>query len=153
MSGILKNYQHISTSYVPNNRKKFLVDNSVERKPMEEYNILGELIGYSWSYGNPVVLEFNTTGDVVYDDIGVVEDAEVYLSNNKKLKLELLNFRFETVYEQVQTASACAKFYIDKETSLTLPRSNYYCVLTLMDDQNNVDITLFDENCCKLVVK
>ena len=36
--------------------------------PLVAYNALNEPVGYTWNYGDTVYLEFNTAGNVVYED-------------------------------------------------------------------------------------
>ena len=72
-------YLNTPSSYVPNNKDTVLESvNDIIKYPTEEYNAKGELVGYSWNYGDSIILEFLTEGIVLYDNV-TYEDAETYL--------------------------------------------------------------------------
>ena len=83
--GMFLNYHNIADNYTPNNLvKAFPVGKSYTKldpvkasKPYEEYNSKGELIGYSWYYGETLNLEFNIDGEIV-----VESDALIYTAHN-----------------------------------------------------------------------
>ena len=148
------NYENVPSSYIPNNITPCKSDLTIKKKPLEEYDASGALIGYSWYYGDQVVLEFNTTGNVVYDE-GYIEDASTYFSvasvaaGKRLLKLQFFDFRYEEVYCAIQEASVDAKFYINNATSERFVRGAYKCKLTLIqvdaEDETKVQTqTLID---------
>lgn len=144
------NYNNIPASYVPCNlnAQPFCTEHYV--KPLEEYNAKGELIGYSWHYGDTVVLEFCTSGEVIYDNY--YEDAETYLKG-KTFRLDLFDFRYENVYSDKLSAEITVKFHIDAQTSNKLFRGVYRCMLTLIDDKTNLEYTLIDKDSCVFMIE
>lgn len=87
-NSMFDNYKNIPSSYTPCNMccgDNLISERDVlaARKPLEAYDALGRFIGFSWNYGNSIVLEFTTTGAVTYDD-GSQEDAETYLTSTTK---------------------------------------------------------------------
>ena len=76
-------YEHLQDNYIPNNinpcpPKKCndeKLDPCIIKKPYEDYNIEGEVVGYWWYYKDILNLEFNITGDVVVEDNAIVYTA------------------------------------------------------------------------------
>ena len=147
--GMFTNYENIPASYIPCNLKESIACKEPYINPMEEYNAKGEFIGYSWMYGDNVVLEFCTSGEVIFD--GYYEDAETYL-NGKQLLLQLFDFRYENIYSDQINASTSAKFYIDYEQSKQLVKGVYTCKLILIDNENNIRYTLINNDDCVFMV-
>lgn len=146
------NYNNLPNNYLPNNTNQKLVDNRLPRKPLAEYNVYNQLVGYSWSYGDSVILEFTTSGTVVDDKKDVYMTAEEYLKG-KHYKLEILNFKFNVIYTKVQLAEKTTTFIISKEDSAEyLTRGTYSCRLTLVDNENN-EVVLFNYDNGNLYVK
>lgn len=81
-------YQTTPPDYIPNN---LYCDNSLQLKkphlPLVAYNAEEEPIGFTWNYGESIYLEFETTGQVLYDpedanlEIGIYESADTYLNS------------------------------------------------------------------------
>lgn len=142
---IFPTYENLPSSYIPNNLIDQALDLRIQKKPLETYDASGNLVGYSWYYGDAIVIEFTTTGNVVFDE-GYYQDAASYFIN-KKLRLQFFDFRYNTVYDVIQPASVQAKFYITNTTSKTFVRGTYRCKLTLIDDadeDNVINCTLID---------
>lgn len=131
---MFSNYECTPSSYIPNNLIDEKLNLEITKKPLEVYDRNYNLIGYSWYFGDQIVLEFTTIGNVVFDD-GHYEDAETYL-HGKKLELQFLDFRYNIVYDVIQDASATAKFYITNTDVKTFVRGTYRCKLTLIDDSD-----------------
>ena len=147
--GMFTNYENIPASYIPCNEKESIACKERYINPMEEYNAKGELIGYSWMYGDNIVLEFCTSGEVIFD--GYYEDASTYLKD-KKLLLEIFDFRYENIYSDEIDAETEAKFYINYEQSKQLVKGVYTCRLTLIDNMNNSRYTLISNDDCVFMV-
>lgn len=78
--GIFDNYQNLDNTYVPNNLsqsfpKKIPCCKPQFKKPFEDYNAEGKLIGYYWYYGNTVSLHFNITGEIIVEDTDIIYTA------------------------------------------------------------------------------
>ena len=85
--GMFDNYDTINKKYQPNNLSSaFPKPNPINdklspaqlKKPYEEYNELGQLIGYFWYYGDTLNLEFNLSGEVAIDS-----NVEIYYVENQ----------------------------------------------------------------------
>ena len=137
---MFENYYNISTSYTPCNINMTNSSSELATRPLEQYDARGRLVGYSWRYGDAVILEFLTEGDVTMDDEGVYEDAETYL-DGKKLVLTLYDFRYQSVYNCTMPAEVSTKFTIDKNSSSKLVKGTYRCSLVLVDADGS-DTTL-----------
>ena len=74
------NYQNIPDNYVPDNMSHICsipksytkLDPVSASKPYEEYNARGELVGYSWRYGETLNLEFNIDGEITVESDAIV---------------------------------------------------------------------------------
>lgn len=152
---MFENYRLTPDDYIPNNLH---YDNKVPPKPkypLIAYNKFDEPIGYTWNYGDSIYLEFETTGNVVYDgnDVlaraaisdGFVEDAETYLAG-KKFKLELYDFRYNVVAYCECNAAPTVRMLSDSFYPIPLAKGVYHFKLTLIDEKNNILITLIDDN-------
>lgn len=148
---MFNNYQNIPVEYVPNNIKPPDYYHPAVKFPLEEYDIRGNLIGFSWKYLDTIVLEFTTTGNVLYDD-GIAEDADLYLEN-KKFSIKVYNFRYEEMFEDVVEASNYLKYYIPTKLKEMLIPGTYSMSVTLIDEENDVVQTLLDSNILKIFIK
>lgn len=196
MSNMFDNYT--ITSEQPCNLNRKHVNKSC-RKPYEEYNAEGKLVGYYWYYGDAINLQFEITGEVSVDNDAIVytalgdypttstigtigqkayniteskswtcseiiesndqieyiyiwlEDSEfkypdnggkaIYISasqylTGKKARIEIFDFRYNKILEQVIDASSINNFNIDLETSAKLLKGIYYCQVSLLSDKS-----------------
>lgn len=155
--GMFENYQNIPNSYIPCNRHypKYYPCN--KKEPLEEYDAKGNFIGYSWNYRDNIILEFNTQGNVVYDDDGndFYEEAEDYL-NGKTMILKLYNFRGEVSCEASLPAATIVKFQADSKTYPDLVPGTYNYTLTLVDNEDkddSIEFTLLGPNDGVFIIK
>lgn len=78
--GMFLNYQNIAENYQPNNLVAAFPTYTYETKlnpidiskPYEEYDIKGNLIGYSWVYGETIILEFLIDGKITIESTDIV---------------------------------------------------------------------------------
>lgn len=80
--GMFDMYDNLQDYYVPNNLRpcppKPCDDKLIQecvKKPYEEYNAEGKLIGYYWYYGDTINLEFNIDGDIIVEDNAIIYTA------------------------------------------------------------------------------
>ena len=91
MVDMFTNYQNLSDYYIPNNLSKNIktpcsyskLQSIEDSKPFELYNAKGELEGYTWYYGNKLVLDFDIDGE-----IRVEGNAIVYTSATEEPSVE-----------------------------------------------------------------
>ena len=73
------NYNNIHDEYISSNKDKHRQQYiPADRKPYEEYNEEGELIGYSWRYGDRVNLQFELSGEITIPDNSIVYSVSGY---------------------------------------------------------------------------
>ena len=146
--GMFENYQNIPECYTPQNRcSRPDVRLVPECIPLAAYNAKEEFIGFTWNYGDNIVLEFETTGEAIYDDADLpgdfYEDADMYLKD-KVFTLRLYNFRHEVVVEACVPAATKVKFYVDSKTYPDLCKGTYHYTLTCTDKKP----TMKTRECC-----
>ena len=151
---MFENYDYIPGTFIPCNSCPPKVDFTNIKRPVEYYKIKGGVQGYTWNYGDTIILEFNTTNVVVYDDKEFYEDAATYLAG-KKMMLDIVDFRYETVYCETKDADIQVKFLIDENSSKRLVKGVYTFRLTLIDEENDVKYTLMprDDDKCTLFIR
>ena len=153
MSSMFENYDVLTPNdYIPNNLH---YDNTTPVEPtypLVAYNSQGIAVGYTWNYGDVVYLEFTTTGNVVYSNLGFTEDAETYLKG-KKFKLVVYNSRCESVAQCECDAKPVVKILSDSMYPSTLVKGVYHLKLTLMDEDNNTLTTLLGWDDCIIYIK
>lgn len=148
---MFENYTLTPNSYIPRNTPpKFLPKK--QKYPLIAYNSFGEAIGYTWNYTDNICLEFNTTGNVIYDDEGVTEDAETYL-NGKIFNVLIYNSRYECVAEFQLNAGASVTVELSTVIKKPLVPGVYTLQLTLIDENANTTVTLIDGNSGIIYIK
>lgn len=149
---MFESYNNTPSSYIPNNSCPTMISiKECNQLPLEVYNIKGELIGYTWSRGDSIVLNFITTGVVTYDE-GAYEDAETYM-RGKTLQFNFYDHMYNMIFQETVDASDDVKFYIESDKYNLLEGNIYYCTLTLLDNENNIVNTLVNITDCKFYIK
>lgn len=138
-------YNLTPTNYIPDNTTESNISTPPPKLPYVAYNAQGNAIGYTWNYGDSIYLEFKITGNVVYDELGYYEDADMYLQG-KKFRLAVYDSRFNEVAYCEGDASTDIKILSDSFYPSSLVKGVYTLRLTLIDEDNNILTTLFDEN-------
>lgn len=152
MSNMFINYNNIPGEYIPNNMyPPKPLPYMPQQRPLEEYNIKGEFIGFSWHYNDHIVLQFVTDGFVTYDN-DTYEDAEDYLTG-KVFEIILYNFRYEAISKIQTEASSDISINIESDLAVKLVPGLYYMSVTLVDEENNVRQTLLDYDSLKFIVR
>ena len=193
--GIFDNYQNLDNTYVPNNLsqsfpKKIPCHRPQFKKPFEDYNAEGKLIGYYWYYGNTVSLHFNITGEIIVEDTDIIytaigqgptvntagpigckaynvidllswtlvsihdnsyiweQDSQFICPNNgqrnvyftaeqflknRYVKITILNFRKEPIYQETFAGNQSVVLNIDENLSAKLTKGVYYYNLEIFD--------------------
>ena len=149
--GMFDNYENVPDNYIPCNRKPDIRP-CIPTKPLEIYNAKNEFIGYGWDYGDSIILEFITTGEVTFDTEkgDYYEDAAAYLEG-KTFNFKIYNFRYEVVFDATVDAATDVKIEINKENSENLVKGTYTFKLILIG--NDTEYSLMDNNTCVLYIK
>ena len=151
MQNQFMNYELTPTDYIPNNTTQ---ENKVYQSPKLPhiaYNFAGNPIGYTWNYGDSIILEFKTSGNVVYEnqDVlssasdkydGFTEDAETYLEG-KKFQLLMYDSRYNLVAHCEADAAPTVRILSDNFYPSTVVPGVYRLKLILKDETNK-DSTL-----------
>lgn len=104
MSQMFEQYDNLSSQYIPSNMNQHscvpkinpFLETTGPKKPYEEVNAEGQVIGYWWGYGDTINLEFELSGNVTLDESYIL--ARDFIKN-KQIQICLYNFR----HEQIQT--------------------------------------------------
>lgn len=160
------NYELTPTDYVPNNTTQ--TSNVVQKPklPYVAYNFAGEPIGYTWNYGDSIILEFKTTGNVIYEnqDVlsyaadkydGFVEDAETYLKG-KKFQALMYDSRYNLVAHCEADAAPVVRILSDNFYPATVVPGTYRLKLILIDKidtETTLRYTLLDGDECLIYIK
>lgn len=151
---MFENYDYIPGTFIPCNPCPPKIDFTTLKKPLTYYNAKDEFLGYAWNYGDSIVLEFTTTGEVQYNEDEVWEDAATYLEG-KKIHLDIFDFRYEVVFDATADASTVVTFLIDETSSKRLVKGVYTFRLTLIDEEAGTKYTLMPQgdDKCSLYIK
>ena len=76
----------------------------IPKKPYEEYNAEGQLIGYWWGYGDTIDLEFCLSGYVIDDEMNTYMTVRDFVKD-KHINFSLYNFRHEELLTKVYEGS------------------------------------------------
>lgn len=84
-------FDNLNINKIPNNLNSNLPNMRNCKLPYEEYNDMGEFVGYSWKYGDTVTLEFNLSGELtvesnalIYTALGASPDESTVGTINQK---------------------------------------------------------------------
>lgn len=146
-TSLFTNYDNTPSNFVASNSNTYKLNNNIPKKPLAEYNAKGELIGYSWNYGDEVTLEFTTNGVVTSDDntTPLSYNLPYGYFTGKKMKLQIFDANYNEVYTKTKTALQQVYFNITKDFyTKKLFRGIYRLKLTLLDTTNNTNTVLFD---------
>lgn len=97
-------YDNIQQEYIPSNmnnkpcppKPNPFLDPAVPKKPYCEYNAEGKLVGYWWTYGDTVNLEFDIDGYVTVDGSDNYISVRDYIKD-KQIRINIYNFRHEQI--------------------------------------------------------
>ena len=105
MSSMFENYDNLNSQYIPTNIPRAPIPPQCPpgplcppepNKPYEDRNAKGELIGYWWSYGDTINLDFNLSGYVTIDGSDNYIPVQDFIKD-KQINISLYNFRHEQI--------------------------------------------------------
>lgn len=110
--------------YVPDNTTKKLPEEVIVPYsiPMEERNIEGVLIGYSWREGDTLVMPYEVDD---YIKEGIEE---------KTILISILDHNRKVVHDEEVSGSATVNIEINNDIASKLIRGNYYFTFKVFDD-------------------
>lgn len=137
--------------YPPYNGSTTILDPVRPNRPYEEYNALGELIGYYWHYGDSINIEYVVEGEVTDVELGTYMKAENWIYD-KQCKICLYDFRHDIIYSVKCQGAPRVTLGIDSALSKTLQRGVYYVKLFVVEPDDEETI-LFQTEESTLYVK
>lgn len=176
VTNMFEKYDNIPEDYTPNNFKRLLNNCKKPQKlvnievnsPYEIINIKGELLGYSWNYGDILNLQFQLIGK-----FNVENNTPIYFISNGKEELpdepqvtqigvsefvegktatiELLNFRQEVIYTETVDASEVLVLNINSEFYNKVNKGVYTLNIYLESEESRV--TIFESDDCIILIK
>lgn len=151
---MFENYDYIPGTLIPCNTPNYIPPQGPITRPLEFYNAKGDFAGYTWTYGDSICLEFQTTGEVIYDDTGAYESVDQYFEG-KQLQLLIFDFRYIAVVDKTIDASSDAVFVLDQTDIESLVRGKYTFQLILIDNTNQTTYTLMPQSgdVCTIYIK
>ncbi len=93
---MFSNYENLDSSYQPNNRNKAMPEVRVgfdDGLPHKAYNLCGEFIGYSWNYGDTLILDVN-----INPVVKVEADAIIYTEPGEEPTSETVGRLWQRAY-------------------------------------------------------
>ena len=173
---MFNNYNNIPENYTPNNFKKCLDVPDCNSKlivietsnPYAIVNINGDLLGYSWNYGDTLNLHFKLIGEFdvensepiyfishnckdVPDSPQVSQITAEEFVKDKTIEIEFLNFRQEVVYSKTLPGSVDIIIPIDDTIYNKLYKGVYTLNIYLKNDNSN--IAIFNKEDCIILIK
>ena len=153
------NYEMTPKNYVPNNLQQNSKIPPKPKIPLDCYNFKGEPIGITWNYGDSIILEFSTTGNVTYEwgekygvEAGFTEDAETYLQG-KKFQALLFDSRYNLVAQCETEAAPIVKILSDNFYPDSVVPGTYRLKFTLVDETSNTRYTLINADDLVIYIK
>lgn len=143
------NYDNMPSSYTPDNISPARPPEGcyMTTVPYLVYNANGKVIGYQWSYGDTVVLNFKVSGRVLYDAFGYVpynESISTYMSTgNQYFNFKIYNNRFDSIYTAQpdfkceEDGTVSVKVIIYDTLAQKLVKGQYYLSLGIEGTQIN----------------
>lgn len=132
--------------------------NVIVGKPYEQYNVLGELIGYWWHEGDKIVLDFDIDGEVIIDHLDengnvtpLYVEAKEFVKD-KFITFKMYNFRGSVVAKKTYPGDTNIKFDIDDKLSEELKKGVYTCSLEISDSKS-LGLTIYTVEQCTFTIK
>lgn len=86
------------------------VDNQIMKKPLGVYDVNNNLVGYKWTYGDSITLEFNITGCIT-DDLSSQYESVTQYFNGKYFQFLMFDYRHNVVIDRIYSSTADSKNY------------------------------------------
>ena len=112
--------------------------------PINVYNIKGELIGYSWNYGDNVELSIYLNNTVLHTDEERLDLFEIYL-DNKEVEVNFISNRGDLKYTFYVKANLVTKLKLNYSEETMIKRNTYKCTLVLINPYDCSRINLLTE--------
>lgn len=112
--------------------------------PINTYNLNGELIGYTWNYGDSIELSIHLNNTVLYADKKHLDLFEKYL-DGKEVEVNFVDMRGETRYIFYIPAKLNTSLKLNYSEDTMIARNQYKCNLVLINPYDMSRINLLKE--------
>lgn len=100
--------------------------------PTNIFDIKGNLVGFSWNYGDTVKLKFNLNNTILHSDDEHLELFKIYLSD-KTLEINFSDVRGNVIYSFQTPAKLITELELDTNEDNLIERNTYKCELVLIN--------------------
>ena len=112
--------------------------------PINTYNLKGELIGYTWNYGDAIELSIHLNNTILHSDKKHLDLFEKYLSD-KEVEINFIDMRGEVKYTFYAPASLHTKLKLNYSDETLIERNEYKCTLVLINPYDLSRINLLEK--------
>lgn len=100
--------------------------------PINIYDIKGNLVGFSWNYGDTIKLKFNLNNTILHVDEDYKELFKIYLSD-KTLEVNFTDVRGNVIYSFQTPAELITELPLNTNEDNLIERNTYKCNLVLIN--------------------
>ena len=112
--------------------------------PINIFNIKGDLVGYSWNYGDSVELSIYLNNTVLHSDKNHLDLFEKYL-DGKEVEVNFTDMRGNVVYTFYTPAKLHTTLKLNYSEETMIERNEYKCSLVLINPYDLSRINLLKE--------
>lgn len=112
--------------------------------PINTYDLNGNLIGYTWNYGDAIELAIHLNNTVLHSDKEHIDLFEKYLSD-KEVEINFIDMRGEVKYTFYVPASLHTKLKLNYSDETLIERNEYKCTLVLINPYDLSRINLLEK--------
>lgn len=112
--------------------------------PINTYDLNGNLIGYTWNYGDAIELSIHLNNTVLHSDKEHLDLFEKYLSD-KEVEINFIDMRGEVKYTFYVPASLHTKLKLNYSDETLIERNEYKCTLVLINPYDLSRINLLEK--------
>lgn len=100
--------------------------------PTNIFDLKGDLVGFSWNYGDTVKLKFNLNNTILHSDDSHLELFKIYLSD-KTLEVNFSDVRGNIIYSFRTPAELITELPLNISEDTLIERNTYKCELVLIN--------------------
>lgn len=112
--------------------------------PINTYDLNGNLVGYTWNYGDAIELSIHLNNTVLHADKEHLDLFEKYLAD-KEVEINFIDMRGEVKYTFYAPASLHTKLKLNYNEETMIERNQYKCSLVLINPYDMSRINLLTQ--------
>ena len=112
--------------------------------PINTFNIKGEMIGYTWNYGDAIELSIHLNNTVLHSDKDHLDLFKKYLSD-KEVEVNFIDMRGNVKYTFYVPAKLNTSLKLNYSEETMIDRNEYKCTLVLVNPYDMSRINLLTE--------